>query len=328
MAPFRLYSVRINENNITTDNVTMISPRHNGGRQNEYSNYFSLIIGNNGTGKSRLLCSIAKLFKQIYKDKNSTKLFGSKANFNTVPNKVIALTNSLSDHFPLDSSFKKYRSVYERYNRADDFIRNLYKDSKEGKEHTFPLKSSVLLQTIATLVIYYVLCISLLRYFDKNGWNFYPVALIANVLVFVAGLFILKKSKLTCDMQFKNHLLLIGLFFFILLTEVFLVMKKNEAGLGSYYVVLVTTAIIILSCIIIYIILKKYIINRELGFITIFHILGIITCLMYFINQLHMFYIERMLGLEKIIAYSSLLYIQTLIFGTILLLKLKFERKS
>lgn len=93
MAPFRLYSVRINENNITTDNVTLISPRHSVGRQNEYSNYFSLIIGNNGTGKSRLLCSIAKLFKQIYKDKNSTKLFGSKANFNTVPNKVIALTN-------------------------------------------------------------------------------------------------------------------------------------------------------------------------------------------------------------------------------------------
>lgn len=50
-----------------------------------------------------------------------------------------------------------------------DIARNLYKDSKEGKEHTFPLKSSVLLQTIATLVIYYVLCISLLRYFDKNG---------------------------------------------------------------------------------------------------------------------------------------------------------------
>ena len=190
------------------------------------------------------------------------------------------------------------------------------------------MKSSVLLQTIATLAIYYVLCVSLLRYFDKNGWNFYPVALIANVLVFVAGLFILKKSKLTCDMQFKNHMLLIGLFFFILLTEVFLLMKKNEAGLGSYYVVLVTIAIIILSCIIIYIILKKYIINRELGFITIFHILGIITCLMYFINQLHMFYIERTLGLEKIIAYSSLLYIQTLILGAILLLKLKFERKS
>ena len=117
-----------------------------------------------------------------------------------------------------------------------DIARNLYKDSKEGKEHTFPLKSSILLQTIATLVIYYVLCVSLLRYFDKNGWNFYPVALIANILVFVAGLFILKKSKLTCGMQFKNHLLLIGLFFFILLIEVFLVMKKNEAGLGSYYV--------------------------------------------------------------------------------------------
>lgn len=252
---------------------------------------------------------------------------------------------SLSFYFgddDCDSLIKDYEEWFENEEMAEkseheicsglgkpfDIARNLYKDSKEGKEHTLPLKSSVLLQTIATLVIYYVLCVSLLRYFDKNGWNFYPVALIANVLVFVAGLFILKKSKLTCDMQFKNHLLLIGLFFFILLTEVFLIMKKNEAGLGSYYVVLVTTAIIILSCIIIYIILKKYIINRELGFITIFHILGIITCLMYFINQLHMFYIERTLGLEKIIAYSSLLYIQTLIFGTILLLKLKFERKS
>ena len=252
---------------------------------------------------------------------------------------------SLSFYFgddDCDSLIKDYEEWFENEEMAEkseyeicsglgkpfDIARNLYKDSKEGKEHTFPLKSSVLLQTIATLVIYYVLCVSLLTYFDKNGWNFYPVALGVFVLVFVAGLFILKKSKLTCDMQFKNHLLLIGLFFFILLTEVFLVMKKNEAGLGSYYVVLVTTAIIILSCIIIYIILKKYIINRELGFITIFHILGIITCLMYFINQLHMFYIERTFGLEKIIAYSSLLYIQTLIFGTILLLKLKFERKS
>lgn len=125
MAPFRLYSVRIEENNITTDNVTLISPRHSVGQQNEYSNYFSLIIGNNGTGKSRLLCSIAKLFKQIYNDKSPAKFFGSKANFNTVPNKVIALTNSLSDRFPLDNSFKKYRSVYERYNKTDDFIKNL-----------------------------------------------------------------------------------------------------------------------------------------------------------------------------------------------------------
>lgn len=45
MAPFRLYSVRINENNITTDNVTLISPRHSVGRQNEYSNYFLLVSG-------------------------------------------------------------------------------------------------------------------------------------------------------------------------------------------------------------------------------------------------------------------------------------------
>ena len=77
-------------------------------------------------------------------------------------------------------------------------------------------------------------------------------------------------------------------------------MKKNEAGLGSYYVVLVTTAIIILSCIIIYIILKKYIINRELGFyndISYTWYYYLFKCI--FINQLHMFYIERTFAVLK-----------------------------
>lgn len=141
---------------------------------------------------------------------------------------------SLSFYFgddDCDSLIKDYEEWFENEEMAEkseyeicsglgkpfDIARNLYKDSKEGKEHTFPLKSSVLLQTIATLVIYYVLCVSLLRYFDKNGWNFYPVALIANVLVFVAGLFILKKSKLTCYMQFKKPSVInrIILFYFI-----------------------------------------------------------------------------------------------------------------
>ena len=109
MASFRLYSARIDENNIYADNVTLISPQHKS-KENDYSNYFSLIIGNNGTGKSRVLCSIAKLFKRVCNEKYSSKLFGSEASFSTPPNKVIALTNSLSDRFPLDDSFKKYIS--------------------------------------------------------------------------------------------------------------------------------------------------------------------------------------------------------------------------
>ena len=92
---------------------------------------------------------------------------------------------SLSFYFgddDCDSLIKDYEEWFENEEMAEkseheicsglgkpfDIARNLYRDSKEGKEHTLPLKSSVLLQTIATLVIYYVLCVSLLRYFDKR----------------------------------------------------------------------------------------------------------------------------------------------------------------
>ena len=78
---------------------------------------------------------------------------------------------SLSFYFgddDCDSIIKDYEEWFENEEMAEkseheicsglgkpfDIARNLYKDSKEGKEHTFPLKSSVLLQTIATLVIY------------------------------------------------------------------------------------------------------------------------------------------------------------------------------
>ena len=168
-----------------------------------------------------------RLAEAIEKFERLTARYGNT----TLSNSSNELLNLLKN---ISNPEKKYRTRFlisgdeKLYTLQVEDIAYFYSENKitfavtkEGKEHTFPLKSSVLLQTIATLVIYYVLCVSLLRYFDKNGWNFYPVALIANVLVFVAGLFILKKSKLTCDMQFKNHLLLIGLFFFILLTYFF-----------------------------------------------------------------------------------------------------------
>lgn len=148
MVSFRLYSARIDENNIYADNVTLISPQHKF-KENDHSNYFSLIIGNNGTGKSRVLCSIAKLFKRVCDEKYSSKLFSSEASFSTPPNKIIALTNSLSDRFPLDNSFKKYVSVYERYNKKDNFIKNIYRDSRyiylgpRSRNHFFSNKTSI-----------------------------------------------------------------------------------------------------------------------------------------------------------------------------------------
>lgn len=92
---------------------------------------------------------------------------------------------SLSFYFgddDCDSIIKDYEEWFENEEMAEkseheicsglgkpfDIARNLYKDSKEGKEHTFPLKSSVLLQTIATLVISYTWYYYLFNVFYKS----------------------------------------------------------------------------------------------------------------------------------------------------------------
>ena len=86
---------------------------------------------------------------------------------------------SLSFYFgddDCDSLIKDYEEWFENEEMAEkseheicsglgkpfDIARNLYKDSKEGKENTFHLKCCFLLHTFATLVIYFVLCICFL----------------------------------------------------------------------------------------------------------------------------------------------------------------------
>lgn len=63
-------------------------------------NIYSIIIGNNGSGKSRLLCSIAK-------DSKAGAMWYSHY-LASRPSKVIAITNSFSDRFPLDKASLAY----------------------------------------------------------------------------------------------------------------------------------------------------------------------------------------------------------------------------
>lgn len=101
MSNFRLFDITIEEKTFVTDRINLV-------KENQLSsnNYFSLIIGNNGTGKSRVLSSIARFFVNEFKNVQQKHLFNSGFNFNQIPNKVIAITNSISDKFPVDQSFR------------------------------------------------------------------------------------------------------------------------------------------------------------------------------------------------------------------------------
>ncbi|TCD22010.1 ATP-binding protein [Pedobacter psychrodurus] len=114
MNGFRLYSLEIDNKLISTDKITLID---NSESINE--NYFSLVIGNNGTGKSRILSEIARFFNSLNRNENQQYLFkDSHFEFNKIPSKIIAITNSISDKFPVDQSFRPsshlIREIYHK----------------------------------------------------------------------------------------------------------------------------------------------------------------------------------------------------------------------
>ncbi|MCG9793817.1 ATP-binding protein [Flavobacterium algicola] len=114
MSGFRLYSLELDNKSINTDRIELINDL-----DSKYDNYFTLIIGNNGTGKSRILSEVARFFNKLNQEITQPNLFkDSNFEYNFTPSKIIAVTNSISDKFPIDQSFRTSRnSTQEFYHR-------------------------------------------------------------------------------------------------------------------------------------------------------------------------------------------------------------------
>lgn len=69
-------------------------------------NYYSIIIGNNGTGKSRILSGVANYFIE-----RKPKNYRVHVEHSSNPNKVIALTNTITDKFPIDNSMRRRNAI-------------------------------------------------------------------------------------------------------------------------------------------------------------------------------------------------------------------------
>lgn len=102
MSGFRLYDFVISNKTIDTDKVVLVNPLHT---TNE--NYITLLIGNNGSGKSRILSNIVRSFNDEFKKQQYlSDLSGSVLSYNKHPSKVVAISNSISDKFPVDKSYR------------------------------------------------------------------------------------------------------------------------------------------------------------------------------------------------------------------------------
>lgn len=96
MSGFRLYSLKINSEIVTTNNIDLVD-----NEESTHKNYFSLIIGNNGTGKSRILVEISKYFIELQKKRKHPLTYEKlKIKCNITPSKIITISNSSSNKFP------------------------------------------------------------------------------------------------------------------------------------------------------------------------------------------------------------------------------------
>ncbi len=106
-------SFRLKEFRLDDENLQLPLVRLTNGVDSE-DNYFTVVIGNNGTGKSRFLKGIVDL----YRKRNVSHENFSFQEKNKNPQKLIAITTSLSDKFPPDSSFSrqaKPHTINEQY---------------------------------------------------------------------------------------------------------------------------------------------------------------------------------------------------------------------
>ena len=67
---FRLYSIKTDNYNLP-----LVDFNHN----DDNSNYISLLIGNNGTGKSTILSTIARHFKDVFKYRMQHRILCSQS---------------------------------------------------------------------------------------------------------------------------------------------------------------------------------------------------------------------------------------------------------
>jgi len=108
MDNFRLYQIQVEDEAYQINKIKLVNSEYD-----KLTNHFTLILGNNGTGKSKILGDIVRVLKGHTRSKN---LYYKKS---SNPKKVISISNSLSDKFPIGTprhySEARYKDEFYTY---------------------------------------------------------------------------------------------------------------------------------------------------------------------------------------------------------------------
>ncbi len=160
----------------------------------------------------------------------------------------------------------------------------------------------------------------LLKICDTSSLNYFPFLIGINFIYFFIGFLRIPKACRPKSYDHKSNLTLLGLFLLIVFIEFYVLPKISYPDSGMICVSAIRILLSALFAMNLYLTVKKFRKEKLFGFLTLFHISGMITVLLFLINQLHMLYSDpsdfKYLALGSVAIYTEVFILSTILYKT------------
>ncbi len=172
------------------------------------------------------------------------------------------------------------------------------------------------IQIFLLTVLYLAAVLFLGRFCGRNGLNYVYFAMGLNLFYAFLGMLLLKKPGSYKAYSYKIHLPVGGLALLILLLEGFLLPKLTAPNAGEICALFARAGLLMVLGSMFYFAIKAVPQNRRWGFLVLLHLSGLLTILLFLLNQLQMLYQDPS-EIAKLIWGSVGIYGEILLLGTV-----------
>ncbi len=227
-----------------------------------------------------------------------------------------SITKDYDDWFENEASQGKNEAeICAALEEPQKIVKNLLSESGSNSNQISILLHNTVIQVFLLIIMQFLISLSLLRFCNQNSINFVDFALSINFLYFVAGSVIIKKS----NQKTKYNKSIRSIFYLAVLILLFELMlpRISNTGSGKVCVLVLGTFSLILFLMNLYFAMRNIIHDKQLTFLSTFHISGIITLIFFVINQLHMLY-NGMSEYHYLIYESVCIYFEIIILHVVI----------
>lgn len=172
------------------------------------------------------------------------------------------------------------------------------------------------LQILFLMAVHFFANLFFLRICSQNGWYYAFFALAANFLYFLTGSLLLRGSSAHGGRSLRGHLPAVGSAALIFLFELVFLPRLTSPYAGLFCSLGAGVMLLAVFAGSLYLAKKVLPLDRQNGFLLLFHLSGIITLLFFLFNQLHILY-PAPSKIAQLLWGSAGIYAETVVLGAI-----------